>query len=242
MNQKLHDFINSCLKKLGVRLVNARWGPRGVKNSLCRIKSQGFHPKQIVDIGASNGCWTKECMEIFPNTKYFLAEPQPAHRMELELFVRLHTNVTFWAGALGPNNATLPLVLHGGQTSFLKSSEYAGETIEVPVRKMDELVREKYLDYPDFIKADIQGYEVEALKGAEECMQKCQLLQLEVSYRRLYENCPLAHDVIEFVGQRGFRLYDISSYSQRPHDLELAQSDLIFARESSGLFSYEGWA
>lgn len=242
MSLSLHYIVNAFLKKIGLRLVNAKWGPRGVENTLRRIKAQGVLLDQIVDIGASNGSWTKECMEIFPNSKYFLVEPQPIHKKELEELEKDNPKASFWYGALGAETIILPLIIHGGQTSFLKSAEYSGESIEVPVRKLDDLVQEGRLNPPDFIKADIQGFELEALKGSQISLKTCTLLQLEVSYRQIYDNCPLAHEVIEYVGHHGFRLYDICSYSQRPFDLELAQSDLLFAKEKCQLFKYEGWA
>jgi hypothetical protein len=94
---------------------------------------------------------------------------------------------------------------------------------------------------PDLIKADVQGFELEVLAGAGACLEKAQLLLLEVSYRRIYRNLPLAHEVIAFAGRAGFRIYDICTYAGRPSDGELTQSDLLFAREGSPLFANEAW-
>jgi hypothetical protein len=62
---------------------------------------------------------------------------------------------------------------------------------------------------------------------------------LEVSYRRIYKDLPLAHELIAFAGERGFRIYDICSYAGRPSDGELVQSDILFAPYSSPLFADE---
>lgn len=242
MNKTLHNFINSCVGLLGVRFVNTHWGPRGFADTFRRIQAQGLVLNQIVDVGASDGCWTRECMRVFPQAKYFLVEPRLEHRGDLESFVRVDSRVAWWHGALGSHETTMPLILHGGQSSFLPSKTFRGERVNISVRRLDDLVCEGRLTPPDLIKADVQGYELEVLKGAEECLQSCKLLLLEVSFRRIYDNCPLAHEVIAYVGQRGYRLFDICTYSQRPYDQELGQSDLLFANAESGLFNYEEWS
>jgi hypothetical protein len=97
------------------------------------------------------------------------------------------------------------------------------------------------IQQPDMIKADVQGFEIEVLKGAEKCLENTELLLLEVSYRRIYQNGPLAHEVISYVGSKGFRILDICTCIKRPFDGELIQSDILFAKDGSRLFEPEGW-
>jgi hypothetical protein len=109
------------------------------------------------------------------------------------------------------------------------------------VRCLDALLETDLLEPPELIKADVQGFELEVLRGAKRCLESTQLLLLEVSYRRIYRDLPLAHEVIAFAGDAGFRIYDICTYAGRPSDGELTQSDILFARESSPLFANEAW-
>jgi hypothetical protein len=83
---------------------------------------------------------------------------------------------------------------------------------------------------------DIQGSELEALKGADQCLQTAEALLLEVSFRRIYVGAPLAEDVIGYCASKGYRIYDICSYDQRPGDGALFQADLLFMRKSSRVF------
>jgi hypothetical protein len=87
----------------------------------------------------------------------------------------------------------------------------------------------------------VQGYELEVLRGATRCLEATEMLILEVSFRRVYKDSALAHEIIAYVADRGFRIYDVCSYVQRPSDLDLIHSDLVFVSESSSLFSYQGW-
>jgi hypothetical protein len=71
------------------------------------------------------------------------------------------------------------------------------------VRTLDSFLGQPALHAPDLIKADVQGFELEVLRGATKCLETAKLLLLEVSYRRIYENLTLAHEVIGYVGRRG---------------------------------------
>jgi FkbM family methyltransferase len=233
---------NAWLGALGLRMVSARWGPRGPMDSLRRARDQGVVPRQIVDVGASDGTWTRECLEVFPDARYLLIDPLEANVRALDALKSRHPNVQIWRGALGRTPGHLDLLVHGDQSSFLPSDSFAArEAQRVEVRPLDSFLGSEWMQPPDLIKADVQGFELEVLAGATACLEKAQLLLLEVSYRRIYRNLPLAHEVIAFAGRAGFRIYDICTYSGRPSDGELTQSDILFAREGSPLFANEAW-
>lgn len=234
---------NKLLNRLGLRVVSARWGPRGPWDALERARRHGIIPRQIVDIGASNGTWTRDCLRIYPDSRYFLVDPLSENVPHLKALESAQPNVRSWSGALGSAPATLELNTNGDQASFFKSESFPTLNItRVEVRCLDTFLGTELLQPPDFIKADVQGYELEVLKGASRCLTTTQLLLLEVSYRKMYEGLPLAHEVISAVGEWGFRIYDICTYAGRPSDGELVQSDILFAPASSPLFANERYS
>jgi Methyltransferase FkbM domain len=81
-----------------------------------------------------------------------------------------------------------------------------------------------------FLKADVQGYEIELLKGASQSLAQCKLLQLEVSLVPLYEGAPTFADVWNHVGAAGFSLLDVVDLLHSPKDGTVLSCDLIFAR------------
>jgi FkbM family methyltransferase len=233
----LRNTTNALLAPFGLRVASTRWGPRGQMDTLRRIRAQGVVLKQIVDAGAFDGSWTRECMRVFPEARYLLVDPLPANEAALRSLQAEHPNTRFWLGALGSGPDTRELFEHKDQSSFLASDRYdTTSSRPVQLRALDSFLDSADLDAPDLIKADVQGYELEVLRGAEKSLKSTQLLLLEVSFRRLYRDLPLAHEVIAFVGSQGFRIYDICSYVGRPSDGELQQADILFARESSPLF------
>ena len=242
MRRWLRESTNALLGLLDLRIVSARWGPRGPMDSLRRARDAGVVVRQVVDVGASDGSWTRECLRVFPEARYLLVEPRKVHGAALSALASGRSNVRVWRGALGSGPGALDLRVHGDQSSFLASDSFPTDTAErVEVRTLDSFLGTELLQPPDLIKADVQGYELEVLRGATRCLETAKLLLLEVSYRRMYRDLPLAHDVIAHAASAGFRICDVCTYAGRPSDGELMQSDLLFAAEGSPVFADETW-
>jgi FkbM family methyltransferase len=234
--------VNAVAEMFGVRLVNAGWGPHGYVATLKRAKSRGYAPRTVLDIGASDGRWTRECRTVFPEAHYFLADPLPDNKAALRNLERSDRRVRVWTGAIGSAEGFMEIYCHGDQSSFLASREFSGPNRRVEVRTLDSFLASHSFEGPLLLKADVQGHEIEVLRGAARCLEITEMLLLEVSFQRFYDECPLAHEVITYAGQHGFCLYDICTYVQRASDRELIQADLAFARADSKLFAREGWA
>jgi hypothetical protein len=107
---------------------------------------------------------------------------------------------------------------------------------------LDRLVSKMGLPDPDLIKLDLQGYELECLRGASRCLQHAEAVLLEVSFIPFQNGMPLIGEVIPFMGERGFRVYDISALWHRPLDGALAQGDFLFLSERSKLLEDKRWS
>jgi hypothetical protein len=66
-------------------------------------------------------------------------------------------------------------------------------------------------------------------------MSACEAILLEVSFVPLFPGIPLMHDVVEFMRQRGFFVYDVMGIYRMPHDDVLGQLDLMFVRSGHPL-------
>jgi FkbM family methyltransferase len=195
-------------------------------------------PAIIFDIGANVGTWTLLAKAIFPSATVHSFEPFAEHQ---EAFVRATAripNVNLHKIALGAEaksqklnvtdfsdaSSLLELTAEGRSLQGLQT--VATESVEVTV--LDNYVSANALPLPDLIKLDVQGYELEVLKGASKCLQHAQALILEVSFRELYEGQCLFHDVVEFCGPHGFYLSAVAddiAAGQR-----LVQTDVLFER------------
>ena len=96
-----------------------------------------------------------------------------------------------------------------------------------------------------FIKLDVQGFELEVLKGSQCTLRSTEVLLLEVSLLEINEGCPRFGEVIAWLNNAGFVLFDVCHMLRRL-DGCLWQMDLLFVCESSGLvpearLTFENW-
>ena len=97
---------------------------------------------------------------------------------------------------------------------------------------LDVICLEKNIKGPFIIKVDTQGSELDVLLGAGKILKGTEIIVLESSLFQFYLNGPQFYDVIFFMKERGFVLYDILGRSYRPIDGALAQVDLVFVKEN----------
>ena len=72
---------------------------------------------------------------------------------------------------------------------------------------IDDFCKEKGIKEIDFIFADIQGAELEMIKGAKEMMSKIKFMFLEKSdNHKLYGNQPLTEELVAFMKENNFEV------------------------------------
>jgi FkbM family methyltransferase len=233
--RSLKNILNKALDTVGLRIVNSDWGPRGEFATLRNVRDCGITPKLIVDIGASTGVWTETCMEIFPEASYLLIDPLDKNQSRLNDLAKRHRNLTVWQGAAGSAEAVLNFQEYGDQSSFFSGELSQDKTnkIQVEVKPLDKVLQDLSMPQPDLIKADVQGYELEVLKGAENALENCQLLLLECSIQEIYDEIPLMAEIISYAFKFDYQIFDICTYSQRPFDKKLCNADILFAKRSN---------
>jgi hypothetical protein len=100
---------------------------------------------------------------------------------------------------------------------------------------LDEVAGRAALEGPYFLKLDVQGYELEVLRGGTKLLRECGAILMEVALLEYNESAPLVSEVVAFMKERGFVLYDICGQSRREVDGALFQADLIFVPIESPL-------
>lgn len=104
-------------------------------------------------------------------------------------------------------------------SSILKMSDIlikaATETVymcteKIYITKLDNIVG-KYLKINNniFLKIDAQGYELQVIEGASKILPKIKGMQIELSLVHLYEGQSLYHNMLDYIINLGFELYDI---------------------------------
>jgi hypothetical protein len=115
-------------------------------------------------------------------------------------------------------------------------------TYNVPVRRFDSLFTGAGTR-PAPAKIDVQGAELSVLRGMGEEFRWIDLLVIETSLiATLRGGAPEASDVIGFLHERGFVLFDIVGMTRRPRDRALAQIDAVLVPSGSPLRADRRWA
>ena len=63
-------------------------------------------------------------------------------------------------------------------------------------------------DKYNFISIDVQGYELEVFKGAQNSLRHIDYIVSEINKAELYENCAKVDELVEFLVPYGFELVE----------------------------------
>jgi FkbM family methyltransferase len=183
----------------------------------------------VIDIGASDGRWSRDMMKYYPSAQYLLIEAQRAtHEPMLSQFQAGHKNVICEMCAAGNRSgdtnfdASDPF---GGQAS---PSQYAKDNVVVPMETVDGLVRKHGMNGPFLLKLDTHGFEVPIFEGAVETLASCAMLIVEAYNFTLCPGCLRFHELCTYLEERGFRCVDVFDIMVRPKDQAFWQMDMVF--------------
>jgi FkbM family methyltransferase len=175
-------FIKEIAKKI---LINANLDTKlsfevlSTRSALRRCLQKGIPLQTVIDVGASDGRWSEEAMQYYPEAFYYLIDAQAQHEAALAGFKRRHQQSNYLISAVGDTEGE---IFFDSQDLFggVASHEAGGEGYaRVPVTTIDALVARHNLQGPFLIKLDTHGFEVPILDGAARTLPKANLVIIE---------------------------------------------------------------
>jgi FkbM family methyltransferase len=194
----------------------------------------------VIDVGAHHGQFALFAAERFPGAKIHCFEPLPAAKEHLERILAPALNAVVYPVAAASQGGSVDL--HVSQlddsssllpiteryTSAFVGTEEIGEA-RVDAARIDEILGPEDIVRPALLKIDVQGYELEVLRGAEGVIANVDEILLEVSFMEFYAGQPLAGELISYLHGSGFLLNGVFSL-KRNRVGRCLQADLLFGR------------
>jgi FkbM family methyltransferase len=187
----------------------------------------------VFDVGANIG-WYSLLIDKMAGSKditIFSFEPDPSNYRLLKENIALNSaaSVSPQQRAVADVEGVLQLHLYGksnrGRHSLLGIHE--GETVDVKTIVLDEFWKAHELGdrVPRFIKMDIEGFELMALRGSTHVLERCDTVMLEYSptYMRAASIDPV--ELLELMQSYGFKAYVLEKGELSPADMEALKSD-----------------
>ena len=177
----------------------------------------GMNMEGVIHIGAHHGQEVESYLGKGVGN-ILLFEPQPScFNILLEKFCD-EESVLVENLALGSENHRTTMYTEtanmGQSSSLLKPCMHIEQyphivfngQVEVDVVRLDDYFESNSIDSSLYntINIDVQGYELEVFKGAEETLQNIDYIITEINRAEVYEGCAKSEDLDEFLGSLGF--------------------------------------
>jgi FkbM family methyltransferase len=211
------------------------------------LRSMGFEPDTVYDIGSSDGIWSYVASWVFPQARFELFDPlvfeakyvnsRAGHR-GLKRFadsskVRVHDKCFGRVDAADGNLAVFPDLV-GSTTLPLDHTPAEVESRKIPCVRLDSYAEKEGLPKPDLIKLDTRGSELEILQGAERLLPSATAILCECWLFPGYGKAtPLWLEVANFLRDHNFDIFDFGWVYRRPSDQRPATVDILFLRRST---------
>lgn len=211
--------------------------------ALAKTAKRGIEVATVIDVGASNGSWSAVCERHYPDAQYLLVEAQEVHREALVRYCSDRAKASFVLAAAGDARGSVffdDSSPFGGVASKAKTSFARSELMQTT---LDFEVQQRNLPPPYLVKLDTHGYEVPILKGANaHVLPHANLLVIEVYNFRILDDSLIFDEIVRYMRELGFGVFDISEPLWRSRDGAFWQMDFIFVPLSRPEFQINTYA
>ena len=229
---RVRTALNLVLNRLGYEIsrLQKRENPFSMHAAVKRMSERSLPIRTVIDIGASDGMWSKMAQEWYPEAFYFLIEANTFHEEGLISFKAEHDNVDYVLAAAGDKVGEIYFDADDPFGGVASHEPLDKACLTVPVTTVDEEVKKNGLEPPFLLKLDTHGFEVPILEGAEQALKETDLIVMETYNFNIQDDSLTFWEMCRHLYSKGFRPMDLCDPLHRPLDGSLWQVDFFFVR------------
>jgi FkbM family methyltransferase len=189
--------------KMAIKAKNKGIESKLLRNSLKLIAQHNIDKPVILDIGANYGFISLALQSnLNPATSIYSFEPHPEVFKVFQKSIAENniTNITSENVAIGSEDCDIMLNLYGQTSNILDSEISVKNKVLIRQINLDNYLANKNIK-PNFIKIDVDGYELNVLKGLKETITNCKpIMVIETNDD---------YQVLDFLKNCGYHLLDL---------------------------------
>lgn len=206
---------------------NAKFPRDTLITPLIMMINNGVPVKTFIDVGAADGTFGLTVLDaVNPSLHLLNIDAQETYAPSL---ARIETMLgePYRITAVGAADGVIR-VNRPQHEYWLSTATHMGTEggMELACRKLDTICAEVGMKGPAFIKMDVEGAEMDVLKGAEATLRETAGLLIESQVRAMPG--PQFLEIYQFLAAREFSLFDIVRLSHRGSDATLYQFYSVF--------------
>ena len=185
-----------------------------VHTKLLKTISESFTPNIIYDIGANALHWTREARKVWNNSSIYafdvINEAEELYKSQ---------NINYHIGVLSDEDNKIVKFYenkeHPAGNSYYKEIGHPNSNNIYPDNSFTEknsmtlssIVKTKQFPNPELIKIDVQGAELDIIRGSLDVINKAKYLIVELQHTQYNRGAPLCDETISFLNKNGWDLY-----------------------------------
>ncbi|MES2341779.1 MAG: FkbM family methyltransferase [Pseudomonadota bacterium] len=200
------------------------------------LRAEGYTPATLLDIGAHEGRFATDFLQLFPDCVPTLIEPNPHCAQTLaQLPFERHMVAASREAGVGELFLAANWLQTTGASLYREDTHFFRDELlvraEVPKVRLDDLLAGRRFD---FVKIDTQGSELDVLLGGQTVLSEADYILVEVSLVEYNIGGAPAEAVFGQLAAMGFRCAEVADFHRLAsvRDGALLQMDFLFERRS----------
>jgi FkbM family methyltransferase len=197
------------IKAKFLKLLKSYLRQKRLNSIISKIVHYKVKINNIYDVGAFKGEWTNQLYKnSLKNKNFFLFEANIEneeylskynHKYFIEILSNKRKKVKFYSLANTGDSYYLE------QTSIYKKIKPEKKITST----LDIIQKKNKLPYPDFLKIDTQGSEIDILKGGKKILKRCKVILLECPIISYNKGAPNLNEYVNYLNLIGFLPFEV---------------------------------